>query len=415
MQKFILFLSLFSTSIISLIAQTPTPAPALSGIKANLAVGEVFAISIGDNKISLKTSDGNIDAVLATNTVYKRVPPDNPSLKAAVDTTVSEIGVGDKILVTGMVAADKKSMPAKAIYLMTKSDLSKKLAAEKEMWRTRGISGRVESVDFKTQTITVVSRGMTGETKIAVTPKEAINYRRYAADSVKFADAKASSLAEIKAGDQIRALGDKGADGLTLKAEQVLTGSFKTVAGKITAVDVAKNEITIEDVQTKKPIIIAVNSNSIMKKFPAEMAQGMAMRMAGGSGPPQAGGQGGNVVVMRPPTAPSSGTPPTAGTAGGQTPPEGMRQGGGMRGGRFDLDEMLERFPNLTIADFKVGDTIGVTSTASTTPNRYTAIKLLSGVEPFLAMAQMPAACGGRGTQSPSFNIPGLDGGFGNP
>jgi hypothetical protein len=318
-----------------------------------------------------------------------------------------------------MVSADKKTMPAKTIYLMTKSDLSKKLAAEREMWRTRGISGRVESVDFKTQTITVVTRGLAGETKIAVTPKDAIVYRRYSPQSVKFADASLSSLAEIKAGDQIRALGDKGADGLTLKAEQVLTGSFKTVAGKITAVDVAKNEITIEDVTTKKPVIISINSNSIMKKFPAEMAQMMSMRVGGGMQPPQGGtgGQGGNVVIMRPPgSTPNGGTTPPTGSQpgegmrqGGQG--EGMRQGGGMR--RMDIDDMMERFPTLTIADLKVGDTIGITSAAGTVPNRYTAIKLLSGVEAFLNAPQM-ATAGGRGTQSPSLNIPGLDG-FGTP
>ena len=420
MRKIILFL-LFSLSTISILAQTPTPspAPALSGIKANLAAGEVKAISTSDNKITLKTTDGEIDVLLTPTTSYKKVLPEKPSLKDAVETNLSEIGVGDKVVVTGTVSADKKTIPAKTFLLMTKSDLSKKVAAEREMWRTRGISGRVESVDFKTQTITVVSRGMAGETKIAVTPKEAISYRRYSSESVKYADAKESSLAEIKAGDQIRALGDKGADGLTFKAEQILTGSFKTVAGKITAIDLAKNEITIADAQSKKPIVIALNSNSVMKKFPTELAQMMAMRMAGG-GQPQGGGQGGTVVSMRPAGTPPTGTTPNNGgvtpPANGQTPPtEGMRPaGGGMRGGRMDLDEMLNNFPTLAIADLKVGDTIGVTSPASSNPNRYTAIKLLAGVEPFLNIPQIPSA-GGRGSQSPSFNIPGLEGGFGNP
>ena len=70
---------------------------------------------------------------------------------------------------------------------------------------------------------------------------------------------------------------------------------------------------------------------------------------------------------------------------------------------------MLERFPNITAADLKVGDMIAVSSTKGTTVDRITAIKLLAGVEPFLRAAQ--AISGGhRGQGAPSLNIPGLDG-----
>ena len=88
-----------------------------------------------------------------------------------------------------MVSEDKKSVPAKVIYLMTKSDISKKASAEKEMWQTRGIFGRVISVDFKTQNITLAARGTLGETNVVISPKDDAEYLRYAADSVKFADA----------------------------------------------------------------------------------------------------------------------------------------------------------------------------------------------------------------------------------
>ncbi len=450
MRKLVLFvlLSLFIISIQSVGAQTPTatPPPAPSGIKSNLAAGEVSTVNQTDNKISLKTSDGEIEVKLTATTVFKKVSPEKPDLATATEATLADIGVGDKVLVTGKVAEDKKTMPAKTVYLMTKSDIAKRNAAEKELWRTRGISGRVEQIDFKTQTITLVTRSMTGETKVALTPKDTAQYKRYAPDSVKFSDAKDSALAEIKVGDQLRALGDKATDGLTFKAEQVVTGSFKTVAGKVTAIDVAKNEITIEDAQTKKPTTIVVNSSSLLKKFPAEMAQMMTMQAGSGQGGGQVFtmGQGGN-VTMRPPqgggngqTAPPNGqatqpngkTPAPTGqpsnvvtvTPNGQTPNGGAGNpnGGGERRfvsrGGMDLDNMFERFPALAITDLKVGDTIGVTSTASTVPNRYTAIKLLSGVEAFLNAPQMQTAGGGRGgNQSPSFNIPGLDGGFGNP
>lgn len=419
MQKFLLLLilSLFVTYVP---AQNPTPAPqAPSGIKANLAAGEVSSISQTENKISLQTSDGSIDVVIVAATAFKRVPPENPVITAAVASSLSEIGEKDKILVTGAVSADKKTITAKNIYLMSKSDISKKLAAEKEAWRTRGITGRVVKVDFKTKNVTIATRSLMSETEVVISPKESAEFLRYAPDSAKFAEAIASNLAEIKVGDQLRALGDKSTDGLTFKAEKYVTGSFKTLAGKITAIDTAKNEITIEETSNKKPTVIFVNSSSVLKQFPAEMAQGMARMMSGGMGgmqPPQ-GGAGGNTVIVRqggqegrpatPQGQPNPNGQPAAGTPnGGGQRPAGLNRGG--RGG--DLDDVLERLPVISIADLKVGDTIGVSSTAGAIPNRFTAIKLVSGVEPFLSI---PRAAGRNGNQ-PSIDIPGLDGGFGN-
>ena len=429
MQK-ILLLLLLSVFVFSIPAQTPTPVPTSgpSGIKANLAAGEVSKVSQTDNKIALLTSDGAIDVIVTATTGFKRVPPENPVITAAVDTTFSEIGDKDKILVTGAVSADKKTITAKNVYLMSKSDIAKKLAAEREAWRTRGISGRVVKVDFKTKDVTISTRGMAGETEVVVSPKDTAEYYRYAANSAKFSDAIASNLAEIKVGDQLRALGDKSADGLKFTAEKYVSGSFKTVAGKITAIDTAKNEITIEDSANKKPVVIAINTNTTIKQFPTEMAQGIARMMMmsamGGMQPPQGGqGQGGQVVVRQGgegrPNNPQSGQPNPNGqapTAGGN--PNGGQggQGGGPRRmgqGGGNLDDMIERLPAISIAQLKIGDTVGISGTAGTDAGRYTAIKLLSGVEPFLSIPQISA--GGRGNQQPTINIPGLDGGFGNP
>jgi hypothetical protein len=71
---------------------------------------------------------------------------------------------------------------------------------------------------------------------------------------------------------------------------------------------------------------------------------------------------------------------------------------------------MLDRFPNITVADLKPGDLIAVSS-SKTSDNNIKAIKLLAGVEPFIRMAQMAGAAGQRqgGQRSPDFNIPGLD------
>jgi hypothetical protein len=381
---------------INLSAQTNTDI----GIKPNFAGGEVTSVS--DGKIVLQTKDGAIELVLSDKTEYKRVPPETPVLKAAVASNLSEICVGDKLLVTGLVAADKKTIPAKAIYLITKADISQKQTKEQDEWRTRGIAGRVTAFNPQTNVLTVSVRGFAGEKIVLVTPNKNAQFYRYAPDSVKFSEAKKSVVSDIEIGDAIRAVGDKNADGSTITAEKIISGAFKTVGGTITAINTEKNEITITDFQTKKPVTIIVSDASVLKQFPAEMAQKMAQFQGGG-------GQG----SFRPPTQGNGQTPQQTPPTQGQTTPNVMGQGG-MRGG--GIDEMIERFPTVKITDLKVGEMIAVSSTKSADPSRIKAIKLLSGVEPFIKMQQAVGGGQGNGARggNSGFTIPGLDG-FGAP
>ena len=376
------FAVLFSTfSVIS--AQTPAAA------KLSLASGDVVSIDAG--KIVINTKDGAVDVMLSDKTEYKRVSPDNPSLKTAIAAAFSEIASGDKLIVTGFFSEDKKSMPARAVYLMTKADIAQKQSKESEQWKTRGISGRVSKVDPQTSQISIEVRGLGNTTTVVLTPKADAKFRRYAANSVKYSEATGSSVSEIQPGDMLRALGDKSADGASFAAEEIVAGAFQTVAGTVKAVDAAKNEIVITDLQTKKDVTIELGSASLLKKFPEEMAQRMAAMQSGGMRP---GGAGAAAGQQR----------PNGGAGGGR---QGM--GGGQRAG--GIDDMLDRFPNITAADLKAGDMIAVSSSKSTTVDRITAIKLLAGVEPFIRAAQAaPAGQGGR-QRTQSLSIPGLDGG----
>jgi len=396
MRKTFIFVALFITlGVANLWAQS-----ADIGIKATLAAGEVTSVVAG--KIVLQTKDGAIEVVLSDKTEYKRIPPENPILPAAVASKFDEIGVGDKLLVTGKVSDDKKTIPAKAVYLLTKSDIAQKQTKEREEWRTRGVSGQIKTINPTTKEITVSVRSVAGSKDVLVSPKENAKFLRYAPDSVDYNEAGASSFSDIKVGDSLRALGDKNADGSTFSAEKLVSGAFQTIAGTITAIDTAKNEITINNIQTKKDLTIAVGKNSVLKQFPAEMAQRMAQfQMAQASGIQPGGGQGG--------TRPPQGNQPGGG------------QGGGFRGGSGSIDDLLERFPNISVADLKVGEMIAVSSTkgANGVPIvgvnavRITAIKLLSGVEPFLK-AQQSSTGGnrrnGQGGQDSGFSIPGLEG-----
>ena len=371
-----------------------------TSMKPSVVTGDVTSVESG--KIVIQTKDGALDVTVTDKTVYKRVPPENPDPKAAVASSHADIGVGDKLLVTGIFPDDKKTvLPARSVYLMTKSDITQKQVKESERWATRGISGRVAAVDQITNQIKVDVRGLTNTTTVVLTPKEGARILRYAPNSVKFSEAKTSAVNEIQAGDMLRALGDRSPDGASFTAEEIVTGAFRTVAGTVKTVDAGKNEVVITDAQSKKDITVELGSASVMKKFPAEMAQRLAGPGPGGARPGGAPGAGGET------RQPANGAP------------AGVRPGGGPgrgAGGGRGIDDMLERFPNITAADLKAGDVIAVSSTKNNTPDRITAIKLLAGVEPFLRAAQAQAAAGGQRGQGGtlSLDIPGLDG-FGGP
>ena len=398
-RKFILFLTFAITmSFASAVSAQNTDI----GILAKLAGGEVKTVD--GNKIVLLTKDGEIDVVLSDKTEYKKIPADNPSLKAAVDAKLSDIAAGDRMIATGEVSADKKQIPANKVFIISKSDLAKKLSAESDAWRTRGISGRVTAVNPETNQITISVKSLTGETSVLVNPKPDVEIFRYSSNSNKFSDATPSNIKEINVGDTIRGLGDKSADNTTFAAEKLISGAFQTSIGTVKSIDTAKNEVVIEDSKTKQNVTVAIGDSSQLKKFPEEMATRLAMMQAmraGGAMPPEGNrqAQGGDNPPLRPP-------------AGGQ----GQGEGAGAGRMRGDVNEIFDNLPQITAGDLKVGDMIAVSSSKTADANRITAIKLAAGIEPFMKTPQIPGGKKqGNSGQNSNFSIPGLDGGFDAP
>lgn len=359
-------------------------------VKPSVASGEVVSIEPG--KIVLRTKDGSLDVVLSDKTEYKRVPPDNPSLKAAVATSFGDIAAGDKLIVSGIMSDDKKTLPARSVYLMTKADIAQRQTSEAERWAA-GIKGRVASVDPTTGQIKIEIRGLMNSTTVVVSAKPEAKFKRYANNSVKFSDAKLSSLSEIQPGDGLQARGERSADGASFTADEIISGGFRTIGGAVKAVDAAKNQVIITEDQSKKDITVDLTAAVFMKKVPEEMAQRMAAFQ---------GGQGG----MRP-----AGGAPAGGGAPANRPAGGMGGPGGARGG---FEEMLEKFPNISASDLKVGETIAIVTSKNGGTDHMTAFKLLAGIEPLIQLARVRAAAngggqrGGQGTLS--LDIPGLDG-----
>lgn len=404
----------------SAIAQTPstTTTPAAQpggdpGITPNGAIGEVKVIDNATKQLIVKTDAGSLVTVaLGDKTVYMRLAPGEKTLTNATKIAFSDVGEGDRVWARGKVADDHKSVPASALIVMNKVDIAKKQEQERAEWKKRGVLGIITALKPDTKEITISSRTMAGPQSVIIPLSDKVEVRRYAPDSIKFADAKPAAFAELKVGDQLRALGEGTADGSAFTAEKVVTGSFKTVAGLITAIDVATGEVKINDLQTKQPLTIVVKQDAVLRKFPSANEMGGIMTM--GRGP----GAGGAAASQAPPGQAANGSQPNVaqGAQGGGAG-QGPGSGPGRGGGGMNIQDMLERLPTIAIADVKVGDTIIVSSTKGADPSRLTAISLISGADTLLNMlaARQPQA-GGQTTPNPASGLgSGIQFGIGLP
>jgi hypothetical protein len=364
-------------------------------IAAKHAIGEIKSIDATAKQLTIKTDAGSdVTVSLNDKTTYKKLAPGEQSLTNATDVTFADLAQGDRVMARGTVSEDRKSVPAMQIIVMTKGDLAKKAEAERIEWRRRGILGVITALKPEAKEITISNRTMAGTQSVVIALNDKTEMKRYAPDSIKFGDARPSDFSELKVGDQLRALGDRpAADPLHFSAEKVVTGSFRTVGGVVTAVDPATGEVKINDLEKKRPFTIVIKQDAVLRRFPAEMGA-----MGGpGRGP---GGPGGGAQQAQgaAPARPQGGGAPGAGGPGG-------RPG-------FNINDMLERLPTISIADVKVGDTIIVSSTQGVDPTRLTAISLVTGADTLLAMlaprpaaGQAPNPAAGLGGSGISFGI----------
>ena len=361
-------------------AQAPAP--------AGRVLGTVTAIH--GAKMTLKSDAGEMfDVETSAATTAQRVPPGAKDLKTAEKIALSDVATGDRVLARGDNDAEKKILRAKSVLVMSKAEIAKKHEADRAEWTKRGLAGAVKSVEAAAGQIVFEVRGPDGpKPVIAKIPASAL-LRRYPPDTVKFADTKTVAIADIKAGDQIRVLGNKSEDGSTIDVEELVAGTFKNTAGVITAVDADAKTSRIKDTENGKSIVVKITADSTVKKLPQFGGPGGPGGFGGPGGP--GGGPGGQARGPGGPGGPGSGS-------GGPANPGGP--GGGMQrpGGGFDISRMLERAPALPLSDLKAGDTIIVSSTVGVKPDEVTAITVVGGVERLLAMnaARQQPQGGGR-------------------
>lgn len=308
-------------------------------------IGAILTIDPSARRITIKTDTGpELKISFDAGTRFLRVAPGAKDLQNAESILVPDLAVGDRILARGR-AGDDGLFAATSIIVMSRDDLARKQAAERADWEKRGTGGVITALDPDAKELTITRQTAAGvkSTVIAFAPGAVL--RRYAPTSVKFSDARPSRFEELKAGDQVKARGTSNEDRSRFVAEELVSGSFRTIAATVVAIDPGKNTVQVRDLVTGKSIEAQVTSDSSVHRLTAEVAQMMAMRIQGAKTP-----------------SASSGPPQGAG----------------------DLQSAIERLPYLNLPDLKPGEAILLACSNGEDPLRVTAITLLAGAEPLL-------------------------------
>jgi hypothetical protein len=323
-----------------------------------------------------------------------RIAPGQTNLSAALPIQFSELANGDRVLVKLDPSATGPTASALRVIAIKQEDVAAKQQKDREDWQRRGVGGLVKSVDSSGGVIVLTSgAGAAAKTitvHIAQGTAKATILKRYAPASVSFDAAVAAPIDAIKAGDQLRARGEKNADGTSIDAEEVISGTFRNISGTVISTDASSSSLVVKDLVTKKQITIHITADVQMRRLPDMMARMLAARLKGGTGAAGtgaaggSGGAGGGWSGNRQSAA--TGTAPAAG--GGPGGGNAQWSGGGRGGaGGGDPQQMLSRAPAIQLADLKKDDAVMVVATDGTTD--VTAITLVAGVEPLL---EAPAA-----------------------
>ncbi len=318
-------------------------------------VGVVKSIT-GRNVVLQPENGAEVNVALAEDARLLRLEPGQTDLRSAQTTTLDQIQPGDRLLVRGTPGNAPDSLQATIAVLMKQSDVAAHQQTELRDWQRRGAGGIVTAMSPADGTISISVRP--GSSLVIKTGKNT-EFLRYAPDSVKFTDAQKSAFDQIRVGDQLRARGARSSDGKELTAEEVISGTFRNIAGTISGIDISANTITVKDVLAKKTVKVKLTPESQMRNLPPQLAQRIAFFL-------KADRQSGE---EREETA-------SSGFGAG-------RQAAG-RGAGADFQQIISRLPAVNLADLHKDDAVMIVSTPGAGGSEVAAITLLSGVEPIL-------------------------------
>jgi uncharacterized protein DUF5666 len=310
-------------------------------------LGTVTEFKVSSFEFGLQPDSGTATYFkVSPDTEVLQVEPGERDLSKAKKVRLTDLSLADRVMVTFVAGMPE----ARRIVLISATDISKRNEAERLDWRKRGVNGTVTAIHGDEITLRTGSVQGPPEITVIVTPKTMV--RRYAPDSVKFADAQWSTIAEIAVGDQVRTRGNQSADRARLTAEDIVYGTFRTAIGAITAIDTEARTITIADLVTKKPMTIRVTGDTQLKEMPD--FRGLFKNS----------GAGGHSPVAQAVSDPH----------------------------KLDVAKLLEMLPLTKFETLKVGGAVMVTSTRGSSSGEVTATRIIGNVNFMIETAEAAAA-----------------------
>jgi hypothetical protein len=375
-------------------------------------IGAIKAIN--GNVITLAPDSGpEVAVTVQPNARLLRIAAGAKDLKDAAPVQLQELQVGDRVRVRGQASADAASIAALEIIVISHSDLEARHEQERQDWQKRGLGGPVSAVDPAAGTVTITVPSLGGKKTILVRTSKNTLIRHYAPDSAKPEDAKVSSLQDVHVGDQLRARGDRSADGSELAAEEIFAGVFPQFPGLIKSVDASTGTLSVQNLVTQKTVQLRITSASQLHKIPAEMAQGFAMRLKATMPLGTPGANSSSTSASHTGAIGQAGSQ-SGGSGQGSVAPGGGAMSGGPRpgGGRgFDFQRLLDPTTAIAFADLHKGDAVYVLTTEGTPSGGSAVLTLVSGVEPIL----QAVPSGSQAMMLAPWSLGGAPGGEGGP
>jgi hypothetical protein len=302
-------------------------------------LGTVTEFRMGSLQIGVKPDDAaGLMFKVSPETEVVRVPPGERDLQKAKPAQVTDLALGDRILVSFVPGMHE----ARRILVISSTDIAQRNEAIRLNWEKRGVSGTVAATSGNEITLEIRTPGEVHTTIVTLSDKTIL--RRYAPDSVKFADARISPAAAIAKGDQFKVRGAKSEDGGRIIAEEAVFGTFLTKVGTVTSIDTASNRFEMQDITTKAPLTIKLTADSKFKK----------------------------VKFPEPGSSESTHDP--------------------SHGSTFDLARVFEALPSGSLDELKVGSAVIVSSTRGNDNGEVTAILVLANADFLIMMAKSQAA-----------------------
>jgi hypothetical protein len=332
-------------------------------------VGTVQSIS-GKSLTVISDSGSPSNVLVEDATKFLQIEPGKIDLKEATPFTFVDLQQGDRVLVRGVLADDGKTIHAASLIAVKKAALAEKQAKDRAAWQ-RGVGGLVKSVDPSASTISVTTNALAGKKEVVVHFTKDTIFRRYASDSTRFDAAKLAPLADIQAGDQLRARGTRTEGTADFNASEIVSGRFRNIAGTVISSDASNNILLVQDIASKTAVTLKINSESQMRKLPPQFAEGLAARLRN-----QSAGVGQSQTPAQTSPAQQPMQPPE------QAATPGAAQG--QRGAGGDFQQMIARMPAASLSDLQKGEAVMVVTTQGNGTDPLTVITLLGGVEPIL-------------------------------